>query len=352
MYPFEEQVDMILIYGECQRNSVQARILYSERYPDRILPSRQTFTNVCNKLRQTGCLSTRKSDCKKKVTHEGNEVGVLAMVARNPHVSSRQIERESGVSKRSVLRILHRHKFHPYHLSLHQELHGTDFVNRVRFCEWAQQQIRNNESFVDNILFTDEANFTNHGNVNLRNMHMWAVENPHWLRQVDHQRQWSLNVWCGIIGNKIIGPYFIDGHLNGNMYANFLENTLGPLLEDLPLITRHTMWYQHDGCPAHFSLVARNKLNEKFPNRWIGRGGRVMWPARSPDLTPLDYFLWGTLKDMVYKEEPTTLHDMQQRIIAACASISPDVIKRSTQSVIGRIQSCIDNNGHHFEHLL
>ena len=66
MYPFEEQVDMILIYGECQQNSVQARILYSERYPDRILPSRQTFTNVCNKLRQTGCLSTRKSDCKKK----------------------------------------------------------------------------------------------------------------------------------------------------------------------------------------------------------------------------------------------------------------------------------------------
>ena len=44
MYPFEVQVDMILIYGECQRNSVQARILYSERY--RILPSRQTFTTV------------------------------------------------------------------------------------------------------------------------------------------------------------------------------------------------------------------------------------------------------------------------------------------------------------------
>ncbi|EFN66312.1 hypothetical protein EAG_00126, partial [Camponotus floridanus] len=83
------------------------------------------------------------------------------------------------VSKRSVLRILRRHKFHPYHLSLHQELHGMDFVNRVRFCQWAQQQIRNNESFFDNVLFTDEAAFTNHGNVNLRNMHMWAVENPH-----------------------------------------------------------------------------------------------------------------------------------------------------------------------------
>jgi hypothetical protein len=91
------------------------------------------------------------------------------------------------------------------------------------------------------VLFTDEAAFTNHGNVNLHNMHFWAMENPHWLRQVEHQRQWSLNVWCGIIDDKIIGPYFIDGHLNGNSYANLLEHTLGPLLEDLPLITRRTM---------------------------------------------------------------------------------------------------------------
>ncbi|EZA51886.1 hypothetical protein X777_09189, partial [Ooceraea biroi] len=35
---------------------------------------------------------------------------------------------------------------------------------------------------------------------------------------------------------------------------------------------------------------ARNILNESFPDRWIGRGGRISWPARSPDLTPLDFF--------------------------------------------------------------
>ncbi|XP_026828441.1 uncharacterized protein LOC113562655 [Ooceraea biroi] len=197
-------------------------------------------------------------------------------------------------------------KFHPYHLSFHQALHVMDFVNRVEFCQWAQQQIRINDSSFDAVLFIDEATFTNHGNVNLHNMRFWAVENPHWLRQIEHQRQWSLNVWCGIIDNKIIGPYFIDGHLNGNSYANFLEHNLVHLLEDLPLITRRTMWYQHDECPAHFSLVARNKLNEKFANRWIGRGGPVGWPARSPDLTPLDFFLWGILKDMVYTSNHAT----------------------------------------------
>ncbi|EZA55614.1 hypothetical protein X777_04240 [Ooceraea biroi] len=43
MYSFEEQVDMILIYGECQKNSVRAQNLYAERYPNRTQPSRRTF---------------------------------------------------------------------------------------------------------------------------------------------------------------------------------------------------------------------------------------------------------------------------------------------------------------------
>jgi len=41
-----------------------------------------------------------------------------------------------------------------------------------------------------------------------------------------------------VLGNKIIDPYFIDGYLNGNSYANFLEHIFNPLLEDLFLITR------------------------------------------------------------------------------------------------------------------
>ncbi|KZC14193.1 hypothetical protein WN55_06624, partial [Dufourea novaeangliae] len=60
--------------------------------------------------------------------------------------------------------------------------------------------------------------------------------------------------------------------------------------------------------------------------------GPMLWPARSPDLTPLDFFVWGTLKDKVYKEVPiTNAQHMQQRIIADCASISSDVIRLARQ---------------------
>jgi hypothetical protein len=39
-------------------------------------------------------------------------------------------------------------------------------------------------------------------------MHYWAVENPHWMRQQDHQNRWSLNVWGGVVNNRIVGPFF------------------------------------------------------------------------------------------------------------------------------------------------
>ncbi|EZA58543.1 hypothetical protein X777_14705, partial [Ooceraea biroi] len=96
----------------------------------------------------------------------------------------------------------------------------------------------------------------------------------------------------------------------GQKYSIFLSEILPNLLENVPYQIRLTMWYQHDGCPAHYAQQAQRVLQRQFPNRWIGRGGDVVWPARSPDLTPLDYFLWGTVKNDVYRELPTTVEDM------------------------------------------
>lgn len=73
-------------------------------------------------------------------------------------------------------------------------------------------------------------------------------------------------------------------------YENFLRNQLEAMLEDLPVATYATMIFQHDGAPAHFSRRCREYLNRRFPMQWIGRGGPIAWPARSPDLTPVDFF--------------------------------------------------------------
>lgn len=347
-----DKIDMIFIYGEAGRNIRAACRLYAGRYPDRHQPSRTSFRRVVQQFTTTGSIVKKKKMRKKSVTDENAQIAVLAAVAHNPHVSTREIAGQSGISRTSIGRILKQQKFHPYHISMHQDLHGTDFGNRVQFCEWAQQKIRDNNNFFRNVLFSDESTFTNHGQINRHNMHYWATDNPRWLRQVERQRPWNVNVWCGIIGTKIIGPFFIIGNLDGNKYSDFLHNVLPTLLEDVPLERRATMWYQHDGCPAHYSQAAREILNRVYGDHWIGRGGPTPWPARSPDLTPLDYFLWGSMKEKVYRTAPTTPEDMQQRIINACSEITEDVLKNVHDSFSRRILKCIEVEGQHFEHLL
>lgn len=348
--PVEDRIEMVLIYGECGRNMGAAVAMYAERFP-RIPRSRASFYRVIQSFRTNGTVKSEKRHRIRHVANEDNQIAVLAAVDQNPHVSTRDIARDSGISQSSVVQILKLQKFHPYHIHLHQELHGNDFQNRITFCRWALQRIHADRNFFAHVLFSDEATFTNHGSVNRHNMHYWSVENPHWLREVEHQRPWSINVWCGIIGVHLIGPYFIEGTLTGVKYHDFLRDDLPVLLEDLPLEDRQVMWYQHDGCPAHYSRIAREMLDDQFPNRWIGRGSRVNWPARSPDLTPLDFFLWGFLKDRVYQQRPTTRQDMILRIQDVCTQIDGEMLMRTIRSFHERIDQCLAADGHHFEHV-
>jgi len=125
---------------------------------------------------------------------------------------------------------------------------------------------------IRNILFTGEAHFTRDGVNNTKNSHLWDRENPHGTVESNYQHRFSVNVWCGVIGDQLIGPYIFPHLLTGGIYVSFLQSELPALLEKVPLETRRQTYYQYEGAPPHFSQVARQYLNHKFPNRWIGRG--------------------------------------------------------------------------------
>jgi hypothetical protein len=140
--------------------------------------------------------------------------------------------------------------------------------------------------------------------------------------------------------------------LNSIMYNNFLIDDLPELLEDISLNIRQNIMYQQDGAPPHNSRIVRQTLNEKFLRRWIGRGGPIGWPARSPDLTPMDFFLWGHIKQYAYKEQIEDRDELEDKIIEAFATITPDMVLNATTSLLRRAQLCIECHGGHFEQLL
>jgi len=58
--------------------------------------------------------------------------------------------------------------------------------------------------------------------------------------------------------------------------------------------------FQQDGAPPHYLGEVRVYLNTRFPGRWIGRAAPIAWPPLSQDLNPLDFFLWGFVKDRLF----------------------------------------------------
>ena len=65
-----------------------------------------------------------------------------------------------------------------------------------------------------------------------------------------------------------------------------------------------------------------------------------------PDLKSLDFYLWGALKDVVYRRKPATLGDLH-----ACAAVPINTLTEVAQSTARPCNRCLAANGNHFEHL-
>ena len=86
-----------------------------------------------------------------------------------------------------------------------------------------------------------------------------------------------------------------------------------------------------------------------FPGRWIGRGGPITWPPRSPDITPLDFFLWGYVKDRVYQTPVQDLVTLRERIVEAIQAIDVDMLQRVWMEMEYRLDLLRATNGAHVE---
>lgn len=175
---------------------------------------------------------------------------------------------------------------------------------------------------------------------------MWANENPHWHVEANARSQAGERImaWAGIIGNDMIGPFFFTNNVTGPSYLEMLHANVLPALIDKGYNIADVI-FQHDGAPAHNEVTVRGFLDQNFP-KWIGRNsGFMLWPARSPDLTPLDYFLWGTVKDLVYQTRAANMDELQEKIIHACNSITADMLENTRLNFRKRLHWLIHKQG-------
>ncbi|GFT65093.1 hypothetical protein TNCV_2928531 [Trichonephila clavipes] len=162
--------------------------------------------------------------------------------------------------------------------------------------------------FISEFLFSDEAHFWLNGYVNKQNCRIWSEANPQVYVETPLHPE-KLTVWCALWAGGI---------------GSSSKNDEG----------HNELWFQQDGATCHTARATIDLLKDTFGDRLISRFGPVSWPPRSCDLTPLDYFLWGYVKSLVYADKPQTLDHLEDNIRRVIADIRPQMLEEVIE--IGR----------------
>ncbi|GFX09964.1 DUF4817 domain-containing protein [Trichonephila clavipes] len=249
------------------------------------------------------------------------EMEAIASKAASGTNSAREAARRLGLPPSSVRNILRR-IFHLYAYKLQSchELLPADTAQREAFAKWAFSKMEQDPTWVFNILWTDEAHFSLHGDVNNHNCSIWATSNP-------------LNGW-------------ITETVNAQRYLTLLQETVVPCLIQRGQIANVTL--MQDGATSHTANPVKAFLIQTFgEDRIISRCCRYPWPHRSPDLTPTDFWLWGYLKSRVYLSGQSSLSELKDAIRREVSSIHPDVLHSTVAGFVTRLECLLPCGGGH-----
>ncbi|GFX58982.1 putative transposable element [Trichonephila clavipes] len=180
------------------------------------------------------------------------------------------------------------------------------------------------------ILAVDEAHFWLNGYVNKQNFRIWSEGNPQVYVETPLHAE-KLTVRCALWAGGIIGPYFF-------------KNDEGHKITEL--------WFQQDDATCHTARATIDLLKDTFGDHLISRFGPVNWPPRSCDLTPLDYFLWGYVKSLVYADKPQTLDHLTDNIRRVIADIRPQMLEKVIENWTSRLDYIRASRGSHMPEII
>ncbi len=282
---------------------------------------------------------SRLQDVKEAVVSTETEIG---------STSIRRVSQETGIPRSSVARIMREDLLlYPYKFSLHQELNETDKIYRKEFAQWLLDDL----ALLPKILWSDEAYISMDGSISRHNCRIWSTCKPQFV-MTEGLHPEKICVWFGFTSSFGLKPYFFDSTVNSENYLEMLQGHMQPLLQQKRQFEKVT--FMQDGAAPHYAKRVRDYLCQTFTsNRVISRGCKNPWPARSPDINPLDFWFWATLKARIFHcRQPTSLEHLKALIISECEKFTPDEFAMAVSNIPKRLECLLHFDGGHFEHML
>ena len=153
-----------------------------------------------------------------------------------------------------------------------------------------------------------------------------------------------------------MGPVFLTESVNAEVYNRVLTDYYISRAEGEGMLNGY--WFMQDGAPPHRTESTFNILDNAFSDRVIALGypdkkdKGIKWPPYSPDLNPLDFFLWDTLKDRIYSDPPGSIEDIKRKVSTEIRNIPVEMLERTIGSFEARLRHVIASRGSHFENLI
>lgn len=359
MEPSAQQLaDVVKLFYETKSATTVIRVV-KQKYPGLIKLNRSRIYRIVRKFENRGTVTDvreKNAGRPKSVCTKENIASVEKVITETPQRSVRQVMRDLNgeISKTSVHRMLKFDlKLTPYKISIMQHLKQSDIDSRLDFAHWVLEK---SASFPGCIWFSDEAHFYLNNAVNKQNFRFWGTDKPNMYAEKPLHGE-KVTVWAALSSSGIIGPFFFQDSehntvtVNSERYLRLLKTKF------LPALTRkernlNSVWFQQDGATPHTAGNVIEWLNTTFGDRYISYRTQYVWPPHSPDLNPLDFFLWGYLKDRVYSPTPENTDMLKSAIRREMQKISEETLRAVIANFRRRMTLVIEERGRHLEHML
>jgi hypothetical protein len=324
-------------------------------------PARKWSRSALNRLIST-IDSTGSAEKKQRIFTSRNRDNIAAVEELvlsqedqpSTHRSTRQIARETGIARTSVMRIIHK----DLRLTCFKKkrAHELTEANKLTRLVRAKQLLKKYpEQAVGFIWFTDEKLFTVAAPVNMQNDRVYAPAGS-LKRHLSAERllrtrstySKSVMVSVGVSalgctelifikpGVKIDGAYYRDVLLSWHLLPAIKEKSAD------------CFTFQQDSAPAHRARETVALLTRETPD-FIPP---TLWPPNSPDLNPVDYKIWSVLQERVYRSRIRDVNHLRERLLEEWSRFDQSIIDKAVKQWRLRLRACVRADGGHFEHQL
>ena len=268
------------------------------------------------------------------------------LISNDPGIPLRKLASKLSVSERTMRRIAEEDlRYTSYVIKVRQMLSEDAKMKRVARCNLLLCSLKN-EAAGRLKFFSDEKIFTVDAKVNRRN-DRWLAHDSEDVPVVARTKFPASVHVLGVVSSDgdIMPPHFFkkDENITKEVYVQVLSTVVKPWMETIA--SGRSYVFQQDGAPAHTSHLVQNWLSDNVDMFW----SKEFWPPNSPDLNPLDYYVWSVVERASNKSRHPNEASLKAAITEAFQEMDKEQMKRACSRFRPRMEAIIAAGGGYIE---